>query len=309
MAEAGILPANRNPNRPHACFLCNDGIDDLRHVFGDCAPVAQALHGAALKLGVTLPLGATMLEMTTLTAPAPQTLPVSPLFSLFMITFVWAVWSDRQRFFSAIPVPPSQATVSARLEEYTLTHLPRPRSKRTTPEAVIALANNPPSDAIVGFADGSAIPNPGPCGASALLFLPEGAGHAISAMSLGPGDNNLGEIAAMLRVLTLLDEAYERDLVDGHPPLLLFTDSLLVVGALEWGWATTNMPPKIRDLLKAYRARKVLNSVVLYWVKGHSDITHNETVDKEAKEGAIWSKAGRIHTRTRWTLEAASDTD
>jgi ribonuclease HI len=124
-------------------------------------------------------------------------------------------------------------------------------------------------------------------------------------MSLGPGDNNLGEIAGMLRVLTLLDEAFERDLVDGHPSLLLFTDSLLVVGALEWGWASTNMPPMIRELLMAYRARKALNPVALYWVKGHSDITHNETVDKEAKKGAVWSKTGRILTRTRWTLEAA----
>jgi hypothetical protein len=142
-----------------------------------------------------------MMEMATLTAQAP--LPVNPLFSLFMITFVWAVWSDRQRFFSALQVPPSQATVTARLEEYTLTHLPRPHGKRTTPEAVIALANNPPTDALVGFSDGSAIPNPGPCGAGALLFLPNGAGQGVCAMSLGQGDNNLSEIAGMLRVRTL----------------------------------------------------------------------------------------------------------
>ena len=119
----------------------------------------------------------------------------------------------------------------------------------------------------MGFADGSSIPNPGPCGAGALLFLPHGAGRGLSAMSLGQGDNNLGEIAGLLRVLTLVDEAYERGLVVGFPALILFTDSLLVVGALEWGWATTNMPSAIRELLQAlqaYRARKALNPLALY---------------------------------------------
>jgi hypothetical protein len=32
----------------------------------------------------------------------------------------------------------------------------------------------------------------------------------------------------------------------------------------------------IRELRVAYRARKALNPVALYWVKGHSDITHND---------------------------------
>jgi hypothetical protein len=50
-----------------------------------------------------------------------------------MITFVWAVWSDRQRFFISLsrPLSLSQATVVAWLEEYTLKHLPS-LGKRTT---------------------------------------------------------------------------------------------------------------------------------------------------------------------------------
>ena len=169
---------------------------------------------------------------------------------------------------------------------------------------MLKLANNPPPDALVGFSDGSAIPNPGPCGAGALLFLPLNAGKVSCAMSLGQGDNNVGEIAGMLKLLNLIDEAYRRGLVHGHPPVLLFTDSLLVVGALEWGWAMTHMPPSIRGLLKAYRTRKALNPTLLYWVKAHSEVTHNETVDQDAKLGASWSndatQDGR--TRTRWVL-------
>jgi ribonuclease HI len=156
----------------------------------------------------------------------------------------------------------------------------------------------------VGFSDGSAIPNPGPCGAGALLFLPNNAGKVTSAISLGQGDNNIGEIAGLHRLLELIDTAYRRNLVRGHPAILLFTDSLLVVGALEWGWALSNMPPSIRALLKSYRSRKALNPTLLYWVKAHSDLAHNETVDKLAKEGATWSGDGTNdgRTRTSWVI-------
>ena len=299
MAAAGLFPTNRNPRRPQACFFCKHGKDDVRHIFGRCRPIKKALHAAAQGAGLRLPSRASMRSLATLTTPTPQ--PASPLFAVLIITFVWAVWSDRLRFFSALEHPPSSRKVVTRLVEYTLTHLPRPRIKRITPAAVIELANNPPPEALVGFSDGSSIPNPGPCGAGALLILPHGAGQALCAMSLGQGDNNLGEIAGTHQVLRLLDEAYKNGRIVGHPPLLLFTDSLLVVGALEWGWSARNMPPLIRDLRCAYRERKSLNPVALYWVKGHSNITHNETVDQEAKTGARWSLTGAIRIRTVWT--------
>jgi ribonuclease HI len=107
----------------------------------------------------------------------------------------------------------------------------------------------------------------------------------------------------MLKVLHLVDEAYDRSLVIGHPPLLLFTDSLLVVGAVEWGWSTSKKPPLIRQLLRAFRKRKKLNPVALYWVKRHSKIIHNETVDKKVKSGAKWSKDDIIKDHTTWTLQ------
>jgi ribonuclease HI/exonuclease III len=300
LAAAGIFPKNRTPGQQLACFLCHEGEDDLRHIFGECAPVEGALRSAARKLKITLPATATIMDLVTLTIAPPT--PVNPIFPIFIITFVWAVWSDRQRFFSTLPQPLSLEQTALRLEEYSLCHLPQSRAKRTTPAEVLKLANNPPPEALVGFSDGSAIPNPGPCGAGALLFLPNNAGKVTCAMSLGQGDNNVGEIAGLLKLLCLIDEAYRRGLVQGHPAILLFTDSLLVVGALEWGWAIKNMPPSIRSLLKAYRARKALNPLLLYWVKAHSDVQHNETVDQEAKDGATWScdPAQDGHTRTLW---------
>jgi ribonuclease HI len=300
MAAAGIFPGNRGSRRPLACFFCKKGEDDIRHIFGDCKPIKKALSTAAQAAGLALPRLGSMMALVTLIRPGPP--PTTSLYPVFIITFVWAVWSDRLRFFSALdrPLPPRQ--VVSRLVEYTITHMAPARHKRATPEEVIKLANNPPPDALVGFSDGSSIPNPGPCGAGALLILPGTAGQALSTMALGAGDNNLGEIAGLLQVLVLLDEAYARGLVTGHPPLLLFTDSLLVVGALDWGWPTRGMPPLIRDLRQAYRDRKGLNPVQLYWVKGHSQIARNEIVDKAARVGARWCRDGILQTETVWSL-------
>ena len=301
LASAGIFPTNRRADHRQRCFFCGTGKDDLRHIFGDCAPVAQALRACAHQLQLQLPASATTLGLATLTVAAPTT--PSPLFSVFIFTFVWAVWSERRRYFSALDRPPTYELTVARLTEYAITHLPQPRTKRSTPTAVVEMANNPPTEAIVGFSDGSAIPNPGPCGAGALLFCPHDAGSARSALSLGEGDNNVGEIAGLHQVLRLVDEAYVRKIIIGNPPLLLFTDSLLVVGALEWGWAMKNMPRSIRPLLKSYRLRKAANPTSLYWVKGHSKIKNNDVVDVEAKTGASWStQGGPRRTRTTWDI-------
>jgi hypothetical protein len=60
----------------------------------------------------------------------------------------------------------------SRLVEDTTSHMAPERRKNATPEEVMKLACNPPPDALVGFSYGSSIPNPGPCGAGALLILP-----------------------------------------------------------------------------------------------------------------------------------------
>jgi ribonuclease HI len=298
MTKVGINPTNRDPLRPQSYFFSNDGKDFVRQIFGTCKTINPALRSTARAVGIRFPRRETMMSITTLTTEG--TTPTTPLFPVFIITFVWAVWSGRQHLFSALKQPPPPVTIVAHLETYTCTHLPQPQRKRTTPETVISLTNNPPPEVLVGFADGSSIPNPGPCGADALLFPPHNSGTAISTMSLGLGDNNLGEIAGLPKILRLVDEGYTKGRINGHPALLLFTDSLLVVGALEWGWSTRNMPQLIGNLRRVYRQRKTINSVTLYWVQGHSQIIYNEVVDKRAKVGVRWSQEGFVCSRTKW---------
>ena len=75
--------------------------------------------------------------------------------------------------------------------------------------------------------------NPGPCGAGAYLILPTEAGTVTLSSALGHGDNNAGEVEGLRMGLELLAQAKAKDLFTGQPPLLIFTDSLVVMGALE----------------------------------------------------------------------------
>jgi hypothetical protein len=147
-------------------------------------------------VGLTLPHRVAMMFLVTLTRPGPQ--PISSLYPVFIITFVWAVCSERLRFSSALVRPLPSGKAVSRLVEHTILHMAPARHKRATPEEIIKLANNPPPDALVSFSNGSSIPNPGPCGAGALLILSGAAGQVLSTMALGEGDNNLGEIARSL---------------------------------------------------------------------------------------------------------------
>ena len=251
-----------------------------------------ALLAAAQRCRITLP-DATTLTLATLSYPTDdwESSRIVACARL-LLAFLAAVWRERREFFTGLPRVPDATSATHRLTERTLYTLPPVRGKRLTPKAVLALANDPPPSAVVGFSDGSALGNPGPAGAGALLLLPHARGRASDSIALGEGDNNAGEIEGLLRVLELYLEAERRGLTEGASALLLFTDSLLVLGALEWGWSLTKLPPRIRALrtLVLYLQVKARITVKLYWVRGHTGVVHNEEVDELAKLGAARSR-------------------
>ena len=70
------------------------------------------------------------------------------------------------------------------------------KTKRDITERLASFLESPPEDAAVYYTDGSASPNPGPCGAG--FFRPEGPlAECSAATSLGRGTNNIGELYAM----------------------------------------------------------------------------------------------------------------
>jgi ribonuclease HI len=140
-------------------------------------------------------------------------------------------------------------------------------------------------DAPVCFTDGACQGNPGPCGAGAVVRLPDGRILERS-KALGIGTNNVGELSAVGLALDLLDEAgVPRDL-----QVELLSDSKYARGVLAQGWkAKANV-----ELIQALKKRLADRKVRIHWVAGHVGIAENERADELANEGVDESKRTRV---------------
>ena len=141
-----------------------------------------------------------------------------------------------------------------------------------------------PAEAAVCFTDGSCKGNPGPCGAGAVVKLPDG--RTVEAYkALGMGTNNIGELTAIGLALDLLDQA-------GFPadqPVRMFTDSQYAEGVLVKGWKAKANQEIIAGLKPRLKARKL----TLGWLAGHVGIAENERADALAGQGMMESRGRR----------------
>lgn len=136
-------------------------------------------------------------------------------------------------------------------------------------------------EAVLAFTDGACQGNPGPCGAGAVVKLPDGR-HLERSKALGIGTNNVGELSAVGLALDLLDEAR----VPADTAIEILTDSKYTNGVLALGWkAKANAP-----LIAALRGRLAERRVRIHWVAGHVGIPENERADELANEGVEDSK-------------------
>jgi len=150
--------------------------------------------------------------------------------------------------------------------------------------ATKALAIHPPHDVIAAYTDGSALGNPGPCGAGFVITLDGQVIHDKS-IPLGMGDNNLGEMGALLGLLEKLLSMIEAGTIT-QTKILIFSDSAGCVGYLERGWVCptdTTVGRSTRSALAKLRRTKQVN---VYWIRGHSQVLWNDAADVLAKQGA-----------------------
>ena len=134
------------------------------------------------------------------------------------------------------------------------------------------------------YTDGSALGSPGPCGGG-FVIVRKGYALLEESIPLGTGDNNLGEMGALLGLLDSLLRLAGGGLIP-EDQILIFSDSACCVGFLERGW---NRPT---DLVMARKTRTALHrlrglkKVALYWIRGHSQVNWNEVADRLARRGA-----------------------
>ena len=172
--------------------------------------------------------------------------------------------------------------------------------KRTTAQQQAArehatlLLSRVNSNSLVAFTDGSANPNPGPCGAGAHLYANSDGWSTEAWAALGMGTNNLGELWAAGMALEM---AHRRLL--SHPgvyrALYLFTDSAFVVGCLEKGWKTSIAPAILRAVLALRERVRSLVPVSLQWIPAHVGLAENEHADMLAGIGSKSSAEGRLN--------------
>ncbi|MCP4678372.1 MAG: ribonuclease HI [Deltaproteobacteria bacterium] len=140
--------------------------------------------------------------------------------------------------------------------------------------AVAEIATMPQKNTVVAYTDGACIGNPGPAGLGYAIAFPDGR-LVHKGEPLGNATNNIAELAAIARVLDLVE--------DPSMKILIHTDSEYSIGVLVRGWkakANQELIGRIRKTLSRFP------KVELRKVKGHAGIPENELVDDLARLAA-----------------------
>ena len=234
-----------------------------------------------------------------------------------MALFNGTVWFERCYYFKMMSVaPPLEEATNWLADIAALDHLhvfgPKTTrglgsaGKRTASQKKAAVAYGAQllagvlPHSLVAFTDGSANPNPGPCGAGAFIYHNETPGWETERYAaLGHGTNNLGELWA---VGLALQAAHDRILAHPHhtyKQLYIFTDSQFTRGILTLGWKSSQHASLARVLKQYIRDFPV--TVFVEWVPAHVGIQQNERADQLAEQGTA------VSTKTGPNVDVAAD--
>ena len=298
-----------------SCYICGLGEDSIYHLYdGSCAAAVSARTSFARAIGHDLEpetLQATYFMTSMLVHFDPIGADGARL-TAAIVTFNGVLWLQRTYYFTTRPAGDLLTTTQAasRISEAATTAWtalikpPPPRGfgsagRRTSAQeaAAVAMVEQQlaavPSGSIIAFTDGSASPNPGPCGAGAVIQFYTAAGNLhhqdyIHA-GLGLGTNNIGELWAIGMVI----EAAHHRISEGlHLPHQghIFSDSTYARGCLE-EYRSAGVNSHLAELI----GELIDNSPIqwsIHWVPAHAGVQLNEDADTEANKGTIISTRG-----------------
>lgn len=274
-----VVQARHSPltDSIYPCYICGSFADDIRHMFQDeCIPTRWARESIRGTLGLDFDGGL----LTSLLAVPPGTVELT---TTAIISLNFAIWKERA-YLKGFAAPPDPNFVAKRIFEQSLALIPRPRGK-TTSKAILDFLSHSHEETVIIFTDGSAIPNPGPCGAGVYTLLPLclGGGKVDASVELGVGSNNIGEMHAILTAVTLISPLLE---LHQNCKVAIFTDSNLCEGHFMRGWAFTEDPELARQTRQILQPLLDSKRATLSWVKAHDDLEGNDRADHNAKRGA-----------------------
>jgi ribonuclease HI len=266
---------------PFPCFFCGAGEDCAPHVFGPCVVVRAARDQLGALVGSRLGH-----EWSTTLLAFP---PVSnKAVAVSIACFNWAVWTERSQYLPTLSHVPAAAAVVSRILSRTKLRLPvdkQPTGSKGE-AAVAVLARTTPPDSFIAFTDGSAIPNPGPCGAGLVVRFPGKEAYEQTSIPLGRGDNNKGEMGAIKAVGEILEAALVSGRIGKGARVLVFSDTALCLGFLVQGWTFSTWTVLAHETRAIFRRLGRRLRVTFYWIRGHAGIPGNEKADKAAKQAA-----------------------
>ena len=262
------------------CYYCGIGEDSVAHLFERCKIVREARNQL---MGKTLD--------NSLSSAFLIDCAASDIASL--ICFNYAVWNFREKAAGAWTEKGAEWRQS-RLVELTRTFLERCKKpvrrsghheKDDDSEHDLLVESAGPK-ALICYTDGSALGNPGPAGAGAVVFDFSNNTATDLGVSLGVSTNNVGELTALWATLHFV---VNNNVVG---PVLIFSDSLYALNAIKGGpkkktVAHAELVTQTRELLTIALHKRVLS---LHWIRGHANLGGNERADRIAKAYAQASK-------------------
>ena len=172
--------------------------------------------------------------------------------------------------------------------------------KRSAEQAAAAVASFHtiydaiPKDGIIVFTDGSAVPNPGPCGAGVHISFPPVPGCAGGSVTfvcgLGQGSNNIGELWA--HGVALQEMQYPAFPLKHYSGVHIFTDSQYSINLITKGHQARANKEITAALKRLYKSVSLTTSLHYHWCAGHTGIVGNDAADTSAGEGSTLSMNG-----------------